>query len=508
MAQDGVEPDTSFVRRHPIALAAAAVVALRILARVWVGPLSTINYDEGCYFTQGSLLARGFVPYRDFAMAHPPGVALFVAPFTWLGTPSTSLVLCRLAMALVGGANACLVGTIARSKASTSAALGAMAVYAVLPEVASSERQIMIEPLLNLCCLLVAWCWLSDQAGRSWPRRALQTGVLLGVALCCKSWAVLVIAPIAVTTTPGRRLPELGRVVAAAAGTALALLAPVLLLAPHQFLDQTIRFQLGRPTEGAPFADRLATIFGASSAGRALPATMVVLAAVAAAVLTRRLDRLTTYSLVWFAVLAASFLVAPTYTIQYNAHLGPAVALASVGAFQAVADRRSDAAVHRPALRLGAAGVVAVIVVGVALVAARGIRWMPAGRDPEGDWTTQVDAALASAAVPPGCVFAFEPAWLIPADRWAQPDRAGPLVSDSFGGALSEAVRTGDGDQAFLAPAAQAATQAAVDSCDTVLLGVTGRVQLGTEGMDRFERDFERVATTTPDGPDVWVRRT
>lgn len=491
----------------PILLAAGATVVLRMLARAWIGPLATINYDEGCYVTQGSLLARGFVPYRDFAMAHPPGIAVFAAPFTWLASPSTALVLCRFAMALVGGASAYLVGSIARSKTSTAAALGAMAVYALLPEVASSERQLMIEPLLNLCCLLVARTWLVDRSDRTWQRRAWQTGVLLGLAVFCKSWAVLVLIPLAVTATPRRRPAELGRVALAAAGTSLLLLAPVLVLAPQQFLDQTIRFQAGRPTEGASFTERLASIFGSPTAVRALPATLIVVAAVAVAVHARRADRLTTFSLAWMATLIVSFLVAPTYTIQYNAHLGPSVGLVSAGVFEALLRQRTRAKGRSPAFRL--AGVAAVVVCVTAVgVAARGIRWVPANRGGSGqEWTGQVADVLDSPRVPAGCVFAFEPAWLIPADRRAEPDDAGPLVSDSFGGALSEAVRTGAADQSFEAPAAQAATQRAVDGCDTVLLGVTGRVQLGAQGLERFRAEFERIATTTPDGPDVWVRR-
>src|SRR5690606_13457303 len=104
---------------------------------------------------------KGLVPYRDFVLAHPPAIPFILAPVTIVASPSTALVISRLVMSVVGGVNAYLVGSIARGFVSRKAALGAMFIYMLLPEVASSERQVLLEPLLNMFCLLAARSWLS-----------------------------------------------------------------------------------------------------------------------------------------------------------------------------------------------------------------------------------------------------------------------------------------------------------------------------------------------------------
>lgn len=42
-------------------------------------------YDEGVYYYQAVLLARGQVPYRDYFVPQPPGILLIGAVSEWVG---------------------------------------------------------------------------------------------------------------------------------------------------------------------------------------------------------------------------------------------------------------------------------------------------------------------------------------------------------------------------------------------------------------------------------------
>lgn len=49
------------------------------------GLFGRIGYDGSVYYAAASALARGLLPYRDFLLLHPPGIALLLLPFAALG---------------------------------------------------------------------------------------------------------------------------------------------------------------------------------------------------------------------------------------------------------------------------------------------------------------------------------------------------------------------------------------------------------------------------------------
>jgi hypothetical protein len=65
--------------RHCVAIAALAVIATLagLTATALPRPAFTM-YDEGVYFYQAVLFARGEVPYRDFFCPQPPGCSFSV----------------------------------------------------------------------------------------------------------------------------------------------------------------------------------------------------------------------------------------------------------------------------------------------------------------------------------------------------------------------------------------------------------------------------------------------
>jgi len=158
-----------------VAIAAAGWL-LRALPLMQGGAFGyPVDYDEGVYFASSSLLLRGALPYRDFAFVHPPGLLYCLLPTAWLGAirdPSIGFAAARWLFALIGVANVLLVGRVAMRFAGSTCALAAAVVYATHPLAVSIERGPFLEPVLNLCCLWLAWIWLAEDdrsAGRRWP---------------------------------------------------------------------------------------------------------------------------------------------------------------------------------------------------------------------------------------------------------------------------------------------------------------------------------------------------
>src|SRR3954454_24103846 len=109
-----VEVPASGRRRFRLGLVAGFVVAVTarlvpVLHGYGLGALG--NYDDGVHFAAAIGLVHGLLPYRDFLLLHPPGVALLLAPFAWLadllGEPDAMMV-ARLCWMALAGLNAVL----------------------------------------------------------------------------------------------------------------------------------------------------------------------------------------------------------------------------------------------------------------------------------------------------------------------------------------------------------------------------------------------------------------
>jgi len=410
---------------------AGAVLLERIGAALWVGPARRVlDDDEAVYFTVGALVGRGRVPYRDVTFAQPPGIAYLLAlPARWLSVLD-AIAVARCMAAVAGAVCVYLVGRLALRRYSLTAAVVAMVVMATFPSVSVTDRSLLVEPWLNLCTLCVAVIWLRD-AGRpasgahAVRPTALLAGTVLGFALVMKWWAVLLLAPMAATLV-GRRWTELAKAVGAAAGTAVLLLLPVLVVAPTDFLQQAVRYQSVR-SDGVAVLDRVGPVFGVGASGLALRGvvpTVVAVLAVGLLVVGRDRDPVLRFGLVWFGVLVAAFLFGPYLGFHYTAHLAPALGLMAAPVAQA-----GISAWGRPNLagRVAAAAAAALL----AVVVVNDLRWV------RGD-------AVARTAVPVpfaerlrsarGAVWSDSPELVLLAGRVPGVDRSGRVVADPLGG--------------------------------------------------------------------------
>lgn len=492
----------------------AAVAVLGWLARlaplVLHGRLAApVDYDEGVYLSAAALLARGHGLYGDFVVVHPPGLFYLLAPFTFLGRPSSALFVTQAAMTVVGAVNIYLVGRIALRFASPAAAIAGALIYAFFPEAARSEHGVFLEPVLNLLCLSALLIWLpGDQNGRADTalRRAWTAGLLLGVATAVKLWGAFALMACLVIAGRGRRR-DAWRLVGGAGVAFVVLVAPVALPYPGRFFEQVLRFHLRRAPEPLPFVDRIRLIlFNPTTPGAGLLDNRSLIGAAIVAVglmalLAGGRSRLLRFALFWYVLIVGVFLVSASYFVQYNAHLAPALALLGAG----VTDELLRGLQDREHLRRRLTGAAAALVLSASfLVAVRG-----AVRDSvrhTADLTLIGEAIRAQRGV---CVFSFEPQWLLAADRLPDPRRFGPIAVDTYAAQLGAVVRSGrsprDAPAAFDDPASAAIVARAVEDCDVVAVGARGRRQLGGH-LPALLQSFHRVAATSEAGPDLWIR--
>lgn len=451
-----------------------------------------VDYDEGVYFTAASLLWDGVFPWRDFVFVHPPGIlAWLLVPsglgHFWLG-PADGFAVARWLSPLLGAASVALAARLAGRRGGPVAALVAGGAQALYPELVIAEHGVFLEPVLNLCCLGMATALdLAEERPAGAARWTFVAGALAGLALSVKLWAVVWVGAatwVLLSRAGSRALVRFGVAAAAAAGLVLL---PALLAEPRAFFEQTLRFHALRPPDGPAGAlDRLGEIFHWRHFGSGL------LALVGFAVTRQRL-----FQLAWLGTIAL-FLFARTFWNQYNAHLAPAEAiLAGLGAAWLYARLE-----QRPrALRLAAAVLLCGALVPSAVHTARTYGRRAKELERKNAELAALVSDLRAWASQKDRVCAFEPAWLLAADRLV-PHGAGlvPMV-DSYALGLLDATRSGrsfaDAAQAFDDPLSQRTVARALAGCDVVVLGPRGRVQLAAAQEEEL---LTRWRALTPEG--------
>lgn len=396
---------TSSSRAPVLGLLAIALVAFALRVFPFFGAAGAssyrVDYDEGVYFSAAAWLFEGALPWRDYVFVHPPGHLYFLLlSSVWAKTKlgvAGAFALSRWVAAIIGTINTVLVGRIvARTpNAPLAASLIAAAMYATYPEVVGVERGPFLEPLLNFLCLTLALL-----ATRQWKstRAVIAMGVVAGLAVAVKLWAVLWVLGALLTLTTRRERVAFSL---ATALTAVVLIAPLALRAPGAFFEEALLFHLGRPADGTLEATaRLEQIV--SVRHLASP----VLALIAVVVLRRRSG---VAGVAWVLTIA-SFFASAAWWNQYNAHLIASEAVLVGLAFTALPER------FRMTLVVAAT---ASIVASVSHSMRR---------------SASTDEHLTIARSPlkssPDCLFSFEPGWLLAADR-LPPRETGPLI-DSY----------------------------------------------------------------------------
>lgn len=530
-------PPRTPVRLSPgVVMVIATVVALgiRLYTLSRPGFLTQPNeYDDGVYLGAAIRLTQGVMPYHDFAFVQPPGILLLMSPVALIArvtSTAAGLGLARVLTALASTACVPLAGNLIRRRGTLTTAL-TCAILAVYPPDIASAHTLLLEPWMNLLCLLGANAAFSR--GRLAPSQArlAWAGVALGFASVVKFWAMapaaVLLVCVLVGADPATRVRRTVTYLVALAGAFLAPLLPFVLSAPGTFFSSTVTYQAVRTGTSAPLSLRLAhitglgdllnyaghvawaggwSLFGQSVVADTTPGQpgwlAYVVAVVFAGVLAAGLyiGRRDIALAEWFALATAiialgAILIYSAFFYHYPAFPGPWLAIvagvslsaiiARLGALRARATLARRAAVGLVAGVLGAAMVIQLIDVSEV--------WLPTG------------LSEITAAIPPGaCVFSDQTSLLISADRFEAAKPGCPVVIDSLANTLVLTHGVSDQGGAIHDASAAAAWRAIISKAQYVWLSPNVWRRLPWQNgytPSWFSAEYKQVAP-----PTGWIR--
>ncbi len=420
--------------------------ALRLLPCAWYD----LDYDEGVHYSTAALWAQGVWPYRDTVFVHPPGLLYALLPLGWL-PPDTGWMLARLAMTAVGALNIYLMGRLSGRIFGPRAGYLAALCYAIYPEAASSERRILLEPLLNTFALAL----LSTRAWKAawWGGCALSVKALGALWLFSslprlRGWAVL------------------GGVI----GVMLCL--PLALASPHDFYIDVFWFQTHRPSHGLDSTlERLWDIFDP----RHLAITLLALVGYARS--RQRWDPVALQVSASWLLLVVAFFLAPGHFFHYRAQLAIPECFWAGAAVETVLRHRRFAAIW--------------LIVPFGFVLALCMKT---------DTEHIQRAQTIREHVPAGdTVFAFEPSVLLRAGRLPDWHGSAPVVTDSYGMMLIDA---GPNQASVIAAMANPASRTRVNQ----RLALSKWLVVDDRAFEQVSHDW-CMAHYRPYYGDVWLAR-
>jgi hypothetical protein len=249
-----------------ILLATALALAVRLFTLTRPGFLTGVSeYDDGVYLGAAIRLTQGALPYKDFAFVQPPGILLLMTPAALAArvtTTAAAMAFARVLTVLASTACVPLAGNLVRYRGTlvTAVTCGILAVY---PDDIAAAHTLLLEPWMNLCCLLAANAAFRD--GRlARPARLAWAGAALGVAGAVKFWAVVpavVLLALCVAAAEQRTRRAGAFLTGLAAGFVLPTAAFVL-AAPVTFIRSTLFDQASRIGTSVPLSLRLAHVTG------------------------------------------------------------------------------------------------------------------------------------------------------------------------------------------------------------------------------------------------------
>jgi alpha-1,2-mannosyltransferase len=438
--------ETSRLVYAVIAVCTAAAAVLRLYQLTRPGYLLGLTeYDDGVNFGNVLRLVSGVIPYRDFVCVQPPGATVLMAPLALaarLAGTAWGLAMARLLTGAADTASVALLGLLVRHRGPVATGI-ACGVYAVYPDALIAAHTFMLEPWLNLFCLLGALaCFDGDQLTAS-GRRLAWGGAAFGFAVAVKIWAVV---PLAVLGLLLVRWPR--RLGLLAAGAAVGLAVPVLpfaIMAPAALIKDVVITQFDRASaQHRPPLPRLSDLAGLSQFPHLpQPAVVAILATAAALVCLgylaacragRRLPtRLDAYALTGLVAVIAMLLWPFGYWQHYGAVAGPFIALVlalPAGLLALPAGRPGPAGHRRPLVPL-----LAVSAVAATLILGAGLRQF--SDEARLRASTTLSAAADRLIKPGACVVTDFPSLTITADRFFSTVAGCPDMVDSYGTLLA-----------------------------------------------------------------------
>jgi hypothetical protein len=408
----------------PYVPVAAVAFALRLTAvLIGAGFASSGRYDDSVYYAAADALTFGRLPYRDYVMLHPPGIALMLSPFALFGrltTDRAGMIAAQIFFMLVGAANAVLVAMIARRWGRlTSLAAGLL--YACWQPAIYSEQTTLLEPL-GTTALLVALLLLFHNRTSGW--RMVTAGAVLGAAATLKIWYVAPFIVLVGWSAIARGVKQGVLVLAAGAGVIAVVLTPFFAFAPQRMYDMVIRDQFARSAGAASRTARLPSILTGNTFVRgyspaAHPIALVVgLLLMVAVARCLTLGREAVALVLMLATSIAVLLAGPTYFYHYAELAAAPIVLVLVVGWSRLLSGSFVASYPRWATT-------------AAMLMFGGYLAVHVGSIAEGHY---VDWTRLGAAAPAGCVASDSPEALIGMDRLSSDLRAGCTEPVDVGG--------------------------------------------------------------------------
>jgi alpha-1,2-mannosyltransferase len=419
-----------------IALGTALAAFLRLYLLTRPGYLLGVTeYDDAVQFGDALQLVHGVIPYRDFVVVQPPLSFLLMAPVALLAKvtgSATGLALARVLTACADIACTALLGLLVRHRGPVAAGL-ACGIYAVYPEALIAAHTFLLEPWLNLFCLIGALL-VFDGDRVTQGRRLAWGGAAFGLAVAVKVWALVPLGVLVLLLlNRPRRLAVLAG--GAVAGLALPVL-PFLVLAPGKLWSDVIVTQFLRSTVAhAPPLPRLVDLAGLGmfpdiSGGLRTGLLLAIAAIIPAGYLAacragaRSPTTLDWYALISLVAVIGMLLWPYNYWSHYGAFAGPFIALVFA----------LPVGLLRPAeYSYQIVPLIAVSVIAAVVIAAVGARQF-AGETHLRAWST----ISADSLIPPGsCVVTNETPYTISANRFTSGAAGCPALVDSSGTVLA-----------------------------------------------------------------------
>jgi hypothetical protein len=452
-----------------IATLLALALRLFLLTRPGFLTSGTVEYDDGVYLGMAMRLLQGALPYKDYALLQPPGITIVALPAALIGALTsqvTGLAVARVLSVLASTACVPLAGRLVRHRGAVACAATA-GLLAVYPADVLSARTLLLEPWMNLACLLAANLAFRDGQLKS-PRWLAWAGVALGCGVAIKFWsgapaAVLLAVCLIVRPTAGAsRIRRAVALVGGGLGGFAVLAGPFVLADPSGFIHGTLLDQASRVGSRPPTSLRLAHItglidilardgkilgpgtvdhslfaMGAEASTRAvavgLPAYAAAfagIALIAAGYLSglRQRTPLEWFALATAVIATAAILWYSAFYYHYPDFPGPWLAVAVGAAVASLAARIKGSAGPARLARRVVAAAVAVVICAVAAVEARELAAQH----------VQVSPANVSALVPAGsCLVADQVSFAIAANRFTAPSANCPDILDSLAATLA-----------------------------------------------------------------------
>jgi len=424
-----------------IAVCTAAAAFLRFYQLARPGYLLGVTeYDDGVQFGNAVRLVSGVIPYRDFVVMQPPGSIVLMAPVAAVAKVTGTawgLAIARLLTATADTTCVALLGLLIAHRGPVAAGI-ACGIYAVYPDALVAAHTFLLEPWLNLFCLIGALL-VFDGDRLTDGRRLAWGGVAFGFAAAVKLWALVPLAVIGLLLL--RRPRRLGLLAAGAAAGFAAPVLPFLALAPAGLTKDVVISQFVRANVGhsSPLP-RLTNLAGLSLFPHLSSRAGVLLLLAAAAVVAvgylaacragaRLPAALDWYALAGLVAVTGMLLWPYGYWPHYGAVAGPFIAL--VLALPAGLLRPAE---HRHQI----VPLLAVCAVAVIVVAALGLRQFAAELRLHASTSL---AARADRLIPPGaCVLTDDSSLTVSAGRFvpATPAASGcPAMVDAYGTLLA-----------------------------------------------------------------------